>query len=124
MLVGRPLRVGPTAASAPAVEAAVAGLVGRRAVVLVSQDTEQMQRLCDRVIDLDREPDSVIPQGDGEAADSGHSITETKGPLPDQDRAIMTGTEQEPAVRGDHSQTARMSDRCGLVGMCHSRWER
>jgi hypothetical protein len=29
--------------------------------------------------------------------------------------------EQEPAVRTDHSQTARMSDRCGLVRMCHSR---
>lgn len=45
----------------------------------------------------------------------------TRGSLPDQDRPIVTGTEQEPAMRVDHSQTARMSDRCGLVGMCHSR---
>ncbi|MGH3692907.1 MAG: ATP-binding cassette domain-containing protein [Pseudonocardiaceae bacterium] len=38
------------------VEAAVAELIGHRTVVLVSHDTEQLQRLCDQVIDLDPEP--------------------------------------------------------------------
>ncbi|MGH3755888.1 MAG: hypothetical protein ACRDRP_25050 [Pseudonocardiaceae bacterium] len=34
------------------VEAAVAGLVARRTVVLVSHDSEQVQRLCGHIIDL------------------------------------------------------------------------
>jgi phosphate transport system ATP-binding protein len=36
------------------VEAAVAGLIGHRTVVLGSHDTEQAQRLCDQTIGLDR----------------------------------------------------------------------
>ena len=34
------------------VEAAVAGLLGRRTVVLVSHDDDQVRRLCDREVDL------------------------------------------------------------------------
>ncbi|MGH3913171.1 MAG: ABC transporter ATP-binding protein [Pseudonocardiaceae bacterium] len=41
------------------VEAAVAGLVTRRTVVLVSHDAEQLQRLCGRIIDLDADSDSA-----------------------------------------------------------------
>ncbi len=51
----------PTAASVSAREAALAGLVGRRTAVLVSHDTEKMQRLCDYVVDLELESDSAIP---------------------------------------------------------------
>ena len=43
------------------VEAAVAGLAGRRTVVLVSHDAEQVQRLCGHIIDLHAESDSVAP---------------------------------------------------------------
>lgn len=42
------------------VEAAVAGLAARRTVVLVSHDTEQVQRLCGHIIDLHVESDSAI----------------------------------------------------------------
>jgi phosphate transport system ATP-binding protein len=43
------------------VEAAVAGLAGRRTVVLVSHDAEQVQRLCGHIIDLQVKSDSVTP---------------------------------------------------------------
>ncbi|MGH3976253.1 MAG: hypothetical protein ACRDS9_23455, partial [Pseudonocardiaceae bacterium] len=47
------------------VEAAVAGLVGRRTVVLVSHDAEQVQRLCGHIIDLHVESDSAAPTQPG-----------------------------------------------------------
>ncbi|MGH3752498.1 MAG: ATP-binding cassette domain-containing protein [Pseudonocardiaceae bacterium] len=43
------------------VEAAVAELVGRRTVILDSHDAEQVQRLCDQVIDLDPESGPAGP---------------------------------------------------------------
>jgi phosphate transport system ATP-binding protein len=56
------------------VEAAVAGLVGQRTVVLVSHDAEQLQRLCHRVIDLDMESGSA-------SADDSNSLPQTQ-PMP------------------------------------------
>ncbi|MGH3835141.1 MAG: ATP-binding cassette domain-containing protein [Pseudonocardiaceae bacterium] len=47
------------------VEAAVAGLVGRRTVVLVSHDAEQVQRLCGHIIDLHVASDSAAPTQPG-----------------------------------------------------------
>lgn len=59
----------PTSALDPAatatVEAAVAGLRGRRSVVVVSHDGDQLARLCDDIVTLpDRSRDAPAPAGD------------------------------------------------------------
>lgn len=52
-------------ASRDVVEAAVAGVLGRRTVVLVSHDDDQVRRLCDRVVDLEPRPTDPADQRGG-----------------------------------------------------------